>query len=265
MKPILRHPVRLAVAGGLFSILAVGVALWAFGAAEVEGDLDFPLIAQHPHDRQAYTQGLLYHDGQLYESTGLYGRSSLRRVELTTGRVLQRRDLPRQLFGEGLVLVGERLIQLTWRAGVAIVYDRESFEPQTAFRYPTQGWGLTFDGRHLVMSDGSARLYFRDPTTFAVVRTVTVTDDIERPVAALNELEYIDGEVWANIYRSFDIVRIDPATGKVVARHDFRPLLKAEDRYGGEDVLNGIAFDPATRRLFLTGKLYAFVYVLQLP
>lgn len=221
------------------------------------------IIATLPHDPNAYTQGLLLHQDWFYESTGQYGHSSLRRVEPGTGKVLQKINLPATLFGEGLALVDDRLIQLTWRSGQAFVYDLTSFELLQEFRYDTEGWGLTYDGTELIMSDGSHLLYFRDPHSFALLRTLPVFDK-GQPVRYLNELEYIRGEVWANVYRSPDIVRIDPGTGQVIDRLRFPELPRPDERNGHEDVLNGIAYDASDNRLYITGKLYSYVYELNL-
>ncbi len=242
-------------------LVAGGLSAWLLTASG--DDARYRIVRKIPHDPRAYTQGLLYYDGWLYESTGLYGESSLRRLDPADGTVRQLRPLPTEVFGEGLALVGERLIQLTWRAGRAFVFDRESFTPHGEFGYNTEGWGLTHDGRELIMSDGSARLYFRDPDTFRLLRTVTVTE-AGRPVARLNELEFIDGEIWANIYLTSDIVRIDPSTGAVLERLDFSDLPLPEDRHGNEDVLNGIAYDAEGDRLFITGKRYAYLYQIEL-
>lgn len=242
-------------------LVTSGLSAWLLTASG--DDARYRIVRKIPHDPRAYTQGLLYHNGWLYESTGLYGESSLRRLDPADGTVLQLRPLPTEVFGEGLALVGERLIQLTWRAGRAFVFDRASFAPRGEFGYHTEGWGLTHDGRELIMSDGSARLYFRDPDTFRLLRTVTVTE-AGRPVARLNELEFIDGEIWANIYLTSDIVRIDPTTGTVLERLDFSDLPLPEDRHGNEDVLNGIAYDAEGDRLFITGKRYAYLYQIEL-
>ncbi len=215
----------------------------------------YRVVASYPHDRAAFTQGLVYHNGELYESTGLYGQSSLRRVKLETGEVVQRLNLDARYFAEGLALVGERLIQLTWRERTGFVYDRASFASLAEWSYPTEGWGLTYDGTHLVMSDGSAMLRFLDPHTFAVRREVTVTT-YGRPVTMLNELEYINGEVWANVWQTDLVVRINPLSGAVTGVIDFSGLLSEEDRTEPVDVLNGIAYDADDDRLFVTGKLW---------
>ena len=213
----------------------------------------YRVLNTYPHDPQAFTQGLVYQDDIFYEGTGLYGRSSLRKVTVETGAILQLYQLPDAYFGEGIALWGDKVYQLTWRSQVAFVYDKDTFTPQTTFSYPTEGWGLTQDGRRLIMSDGSAYLYFRDPDTFAELGRVEVRDD-KGPVARLNELEYIDGEVFANIWVSDRIARIYPETGRVVGWIDLTGLLPPADRTPTTDVLNGIAYDDDSDRLFVTGK-----------
>ena len=217
-----------------------------------------------PHDPDAYTQGLLYDSGFLYESTGHYGQSSLRKVELETGAVVQLHQLDDRFFGEGLALFGNRLLQLTWRAHKGFAYRLNSFEPLAEFAYPTEGWGLTCDGELLVMSDGSATLYFRDPFTFAEVSRVAVVAQ-GRPVPQLNELEWVAGEVFANIWQTDTIARIDPATGQVAGWIDLTGLLSDADRRGSNaEVLNGIAYDPEGERLFVTGKWWPKLYQIEL-
>ena len=221
--------------------------------------LDFTVVASYPHDRHAYTQGLVYAAGALYESTGLYGRSTLRRVNLESGRPELVRELAPHLFGEGLTAFGDRLIQLTWRAGTALVYSRDDLRRAGELRYPTQGWGLTHDGRHLIMSDGSATLYFRDPVTFAELRRVEVRDD-GGPVRLLNELEHVGGQVYANVYGSPLILRIDPRSGRVTGRVDLSPLVAESRATPGADVLNGIAYVPGSGRFLVTGKRWSRLY-----
>ncbi len=222
----------------------------------------YAIIRAYPHDPAAFTQGLVYADGVLYESTGLYGRSSLRRVALETGEVLQQRDLPAEYFGEGLALFDGRLIQLTWQNNIGFVYDAASFALQQTWTYPTEGWGLTHDGTHLIMSDGSATLRFLDPRTFQAQREVLVTDG-GRPVGWLNELEYVNGEVFANVWQTDWIARIDPQTGRVLGWIDLSGLLAPEERQGA-DVLNGIAYDAQNGRLFVTGKLWPKLFEITL-
>lgn len=267
-RPLRPTPIKPPLPGLWLALLLLALLLPDATPAQARGVQDdqrngYTIIARIPHDPAAFTQGFLFHDGVFYESTGLYGRSSLRRLDPDTGEVLQRRDLPVNLFGEGLALVGERLIQLTWKAGRALVWDRDSFELLNEFHYATEGWGLTFDGERLIMTDGSANLYFRDPDSFRLLGTRQVTEN-GRPVARLNELEYIHGEIWANIWMTDDIVRIDPDSGEVLARLDFSDLLSPADRHGNEDVLNGIAYDTEGERLFITGKRYGYIYHIEL-
>ncbi len=213
----------------------------------------FEVVQSWPHDPQAFTQGLVYRNGRLYEGTGVNGRSSLREVELATGAVLRRHDLPEQYFGEGLAFFGGRLFQLTWRSHVGFIYDAATFQPTGQFSYTGEGWGLTDDGTSLILSDGTSTLRFLEPTTFAVQRMVKVTDN-GREVSRLNELEYVNGEVYANVWMKDLIARIDPATGNVKGWIDLTGLLAPDERTGGEDVLNGIAYDAANDRLLVTGK-----------
>lgn len=212
------------------------------------------VVRSYPHARDAFTQGLLWHEGGLYESTGQYGSSSLRRVELESGEVRERRDLERYVFAEGLALAGQRLYQLSWMEGEARVWTVPGLEPVRTFEYEGEGWGLCFDGTDLVMSDGSDRLFFRDPETFEVRRSVRVRARGE-PLDQLNELECVGGVVWANVWQTDRIVRIEPRTGRVTGIVDARGLLEPEERVGA-DVLNGIAWIPERERFVITGKLW---------
>ena len=223
----------------------------------------YEIVNVYPHDPAAFTQGLLFDEGQLYESTGLYGGSSIRRVDLTTGAVLSMTTIPAEYFGEGISIVNDTLYQLTWQEQTGFVYDKKSFALEGRFTYPTEGWGMTFDGEHLIMSDGTARLYFWDPATLATVGTVDVYDD-KGPVVRLNELEFIQGEIFANIWQTDLIARIDPATGAVVGWIDLTGLLPAADRTPTTDVLNGIAYLPAGDRLFVTGKNWPKLFEIRL-
>jgi glutaminyl-peptide cyclotransferase len=215
-----------------------------------------------PHDRGAFTQGLLFYEGKLYESTGLLGESTVRRVDPDSGTVEAKVALDPQLFGEGLARVGGRLVQLTWQNGRALFWNLASLKKEREVAYEGEGWGLCFDGRRLVMSDGSERLVFRDPETFAKLGEVTVRR-AGAPVRRLNELECIDGVVYANIWQDTHLVRIDPASGEVTAWIDASNLLSGEDRIGA-DVLNGIAAVPGTRHLLLTGKLWPRAFEVEL-
>lgn len=220
--------------------------------APVEG---YKIIHTYPHDPNAFTQGLFYLDGFLYESTGLNGRSSVRMVDLKTGKVLQHYDLPKQYFGEGLTDWGSTLVQLTWLKHTGFVYDRFSLRLLRTFHYPWQGWGLTHDKTSLIMSDGSPTLRFLDPNTFRETRSITVKDD-GKPIRNLNELEYIHGEIYANIWNSNRIAIISPKTGKVLTWIDLSGLKPPDTTNDPNAVLNGIAYDAKQNRLFVTGKLW---------
>lgn len=225
--------------------------------------LNFEVVASYPHNRSSFTQGLLWHDGYLYEGTGLEGQSTLNRVDLTSGKILQRTRLDDNLFGEGLALVGDRLFQLTWKTRRGFVYDRETFKPLGQFAYDTEGWGLTYDGKNLVRSDGSDTLSFHDTKTFKLAYKIKVTFD-GQPLRDINELEYIDDAIWANIWQTDRIVVIDPKTGKVNSYLDLPGLLPASLRNGSEDVLNGIAYDAEHKRIFVTGKFWPRLYEIRL-
>lgn len=217
-------------------------------------DCSYDVLAVFPHDPSAFTQGLLYEEGRLYESTGLVGESSLRRVNLETGTVEHHIDVAPPNFAEGLARVGDRLIQLTWQNNVAFIYDFNTFALLGSVEYTGEGWGLTYDGTHLIRSDGSATLYFHDPTTFTVEKTITVRDADGTAVYRLNELEYVRGEILANVWQTDRIAIIQPDTGRVRGWIDLRGLLPVTDRTFNTDVLNGIAYDPEGDRLFVTGK-----------
>ncbi len=236
---------------------AVGFA--AKLSAPVEG---YRMVHAYPHDSSAFTQGLVMVDGMLYEGTGLHGRSSVRAVDLATGRVLQSVKVPDKYFGEGLTDWGGTLIELTWLAHRGFVYDRFSMRAVKTFKYKGEGWGLTHDGKNLIMSDGTPVLRFLDPLTFKVVRTLAVSDG-GKPVKELNELEYIHGEIYANVWQTDRIARISPATGEVIAWIDLSGLLGSEPR-DGNAVLNGIAYDQKNDRLFVTGKLWPKLFEIKL-
>jgi glutamine cyclotransferase len=221
----------------------------------------YTVVGSWPHDPNAFTQGLIYLDGVFYESTGLNGASSVRRVDPQTGNVLQRRDLSPAYFGEGLTEFGGKLYQLTWLSQTCFVYDRATFTPLGQFSYEGEGWGITHDGRSLIMSDGTDEIRFLDPETFAERRRIRVRAN-GVPVVRLNELEYIKGQIYANVWLTDEIVRIDPWSGWVTGRIDLTGLLPPGT--GHVDVLNGIAYDAATDRLFLTGKLWPRVFEVRL-
>jgi glutamine cyclotransferase len=219
----------------------------------------YQIVNTFPHDTGAYTQGLQFVDGQFYESTGRHGSSSLRRVEIETGAVLQQHDVAEEFFAEGLAVVGDQVHQLTWQEGVAFLYDRDTFAEVARFDVDTEGWGLTYDGKRLIMSDGSDTLYLRDPQTFEETGRIAVRY-LGQPLTRLNELEYIDGEVWANVYQSDYIVRINLETGQVVGVIDLGGLLQNVPVTEPVDVLNGIAWDAENDRLFVTGKWWPAVF-----
>ena len=222
----------------------------------------YSVVRSYPHDPTAFTQGLQYLDGFLYEGTGQNGQSSIRRVRLETGEVLQHRPLPEQHFGEGIVVFNDELIQLTWQSELAFVYDRATFAPKRTFRYDGEGWGLTSDGRNLLMSDGSDRLRVLEPATFRERGRIAVTAG-GVPVPNLNELEYVKGEIFANVWQTEYVARIDPANGKVTGWIDLRGLLPPRDR-ATVDVLNGIAYDAAGDRLFVTGKWWPRLFEIRI-
>ena len=221
----------------------------------------YEIVKTYPHDPKAFTQGLVYHNGFLYEGTGGSRArgdnffSSLRKVELETGKVLQKSDLATEYFGEGIAILDNKIYQLTWREKTAFVYDLNDFKLLKQFTYAGEGWGLTNDATNLLMSDGTHIIRVINPETFETVRTITVFDEKNRPLMQLNELEYIKGEIWANIWQEGDIVRIDPNTGKLLGRIDLTKLADEQmDSSREADVLNGIAYDQASDRLFITGK-----------
>jgi glutamine cyclotransferase len=244
---------------GLGASFVIGVSPSASASPVVE-----PLIVQrYPHDPAAFTEGLLLHDGELFESTGLLGASSLRRVALVSGEVQDRVTLPDSEFGEGLALASERLIQLTWQNGVAHVYDATTLRAVEDFAYSGEGWGLCHDGKRLIMSDGSDRLFFRDPLTFELQGSVSVRDE-GNAVRNLNELECVGGDVFANVWLTDVIVRISAASGEVLTTVDAAALRTANGGQGGE-VLNGIAFDRASGHFLLTGKYWPSLFEVELP
>jgi glutamine cyclotransferase len=222
---------------------------------------DARVVQTFPHDSGAYTQGLAIADGQLYEGTGWLGESNLRRVDMASGSVLQQVDLPRDVFGEGIAVVGNRIVQLSWRNQTGYVYDRDSFSRLGTFGYPMEGWGLTYDGTRLIFSDGSDMLRFIDPETFAEIGQVRVSAG-GRPVFMLNELEYISGAIYANVWQTDRIAIIDPSTGNVCSWIDLTGL-NAAPRSSRDDVLNGIAYDADSGRVFVTGKRWPTLFEIE--
>ena len=219
----------------------------------------YEIVNTYPHDPAAFTQGLIFHNGFLYEGTG--GKdgdpfySALRKVELKTGKVLQKFDLSRDYFGEGVTILGDKIYQITWREGTAFVYDVNDFKLLREFRYPGQGWGLTHDGTNLIMSDGTHVIRYINPENFQTIRTISVFDERGRPQMNLNELELIKGEIWANVWEDETILRIDPANGKILGKINLEKLARDQMKSSPDaDVLNGIAYDSEGDRVFVTGK-----------
>jgi glutamine cyclotransferase len=227
--------------------------------------MQYRIVAKYPHPPGSFTQGLVFENGYLYESTGRYGLSRLRKIRLETGEILQEFPLAPNVFGEGITIYKDRIIQLTWQSQIGFVYDKKSFWLLRSFRYPArmEGWGITTDGEQLIMSDGSNRLYFLDPESFRVKRRLEVVDD-ERPVRNINELEYIEGIIYANIWQSPLIIKINPRSGQVTARINFSDIVPKEYRGHTDYVLNGIAYDPEGKRLFITGKMWPYVFEVEI-
>jgi glutamine cyclotransferase len=239
------------------------VAAWFAPAAAAVPEYTAEVRRTYPHDAGAFTEGLLYHDGYLYESTGLAGQSSIRKVWLATGEVVQQRDIDPQYFGEGIVIWHDRLIELTWKSHIGFVYDLASLRLRSNFHYAGEGWALTQDGRRLIMSDGTSDLRFLDPDSLHETGRIHVTCN-GRPIRNINELEWIKGEVYANVWLTNTIIRIDPATGAVVGLIDLSDLPDVTAAHPADNVPNGIAYDPAADRLLITGKLWKWVYQVRL-
>ena len=239
----------------------LSLLLIACGEAPLK-EYSLEVVAEYPHDVESYTQGLFFHDGQLYESTGLRGKSTFRKVDLLTGEALEKMSFDKKYFVEGSVVMGDNLYILTWESRVAFIYDANTLEYKSSWKYPREGWGITTDGKQLIASDGSATLYFMDEN-FALQRRLIVKYE-DRPVRWLNELEYINGKIWANVYTTDEIVIINPKDGRVEGLIDCRGLLAKEKRIPMTDVLNGIAYNPADGKIYLTGKNWPELYEIRL-
>jgi glutaminyl-peptide cyclotransferase len=259
-----RIPRRLALT---FLIVALAQTLLVQSSgAEIKKNTPqytFKIVRTFPHDSNAFTQGLEYHDGFLYESTGLEGRSSLRKVRLETGDVLQHIDLPSKYFAEGITIFKDQIVQLTWQSHAGFVYDLSDFRLLRQFSYPGEGWGLANDGREIFMSDGTSQLRVLDPTSLEEKRRFTVHDG-NKPIHELNELEWVEGEIFANIWQTDRIARISPKTGEVLGWIDLAGLLSPIYQLPQGAVLNGIAYDPEHKRLFVTGKLWPKIFEIQI-
>lgn len=245
----------------VFTIILMSLLVLSCADAQVK-EYSLEVVAEYPHDTESYTQGLFFHDGQMYESTGLHGRSTFRKVDMQTGQALKRLDFDNKYFVEGSVMWKGNLYILTWETKLAFVYDAETLEYKSTWKYPREGWGITTDGKQLIASDGSTYLYFMDEN-FALDRKVRVTIE-DRPVRLLNELEYIDGKIWANVYTSDEIVIINPKDGRIQGIVDCRGLLPKQLRTPTTDVLNGIAYNPADGKIYLTGKNWPKLYEVRL-
>jgi len=257
-----QHLAGILIAAAVLALTAITLVLLDDGLVRPKPrNYTYTIVNVYPHDTSAFTQGLIFENGVLYESTGLYSHSTLRRVELETGEILQLHSLPDQFFGEGITIFDDKIIQLTWLSNRGFVYDKYSFDLLREFNYPTQGWGITHDGSRLIMSDGTATLYFLNPETLERIGQVEVHDT--GPVAMLNELEYIQGEVYANIWQEEKIAIINPHTGKVRAWIDLSGIGDLENQ-STIDVLNGIAYDAKADRLFVTGKMWSQLFEIKL-
>jgi glutaminyl-peptide cyclotransferase len=242
---------------------ALAIFLAAVTAGAQTPQYGYKVIHAYPHDPDAFTQGLEYRAGFLYEGTGLKGRSSLRKEKLETGQVLQEIELDPQYFGEGITVINQQILELTWQSEAGFVYDQSNFRRLRTFNYPGEGWGLTNDGQNIYMSDGTAQIRIWDPLTLQEKRRITVHDG-GQPVLNLNELEWVRGEIYANVWQTDRIVRISPADGRVVGWIDLAGILSPADRTNQVDVLNGIAYDVLGNRLFVTGKLWPRLFEIQL-
>ena len=256
-------PTRTRMPASPTPVPSATVAVVAPENAGTPTTYSYEIVHIYPHDSNAFTQGLVYEDGNFYEGTGWWGKSNLRQVDIETGEVLQQVDLPESYFGEGITTWQDRIIQITWRSNVAFVYDKESFEQIGQFNYETEGWGITHDGSKLIMSDGTNILTFRDPDSFEPIGQVAVMDG-NTPITQLNELEYVNGEVWANVWQTDRIVRIAPDSGEVVGWIELAGIYPNDDPNNPDDVLNGIAYDSVHDRLFVTGKLWGQLFEIRL-
>lgn len=242
-------------------ILTSLILLFSCADAKVK-EYSLEVVAEYPHDTEAYTQGLFFHDGQLYESTGLKGKSTFRKVDPATGKALEKMNFDKKYFIEGSVIWNDNLYILTWESRMAFIYDARTLEYKSSWKYPREGWGITTDGKYLIASDGTANLYFMNEN-FAQMKKILVTIE-GRPVRFLNELEYIDGKIWANVYTSDEIVIINPKDGKIEGVIDCRGLLPASLRTSSTDVLNGIAYNEKDGKIYLTGKNWPRMYEIKI-
>ncbi len=263
-KPVTGRHHRLCSILGLLTALVVGIFVsGCVPTSQPDTIYTYRIVNTYPHNSNAFTEGLLFDNGYLYESTGRYGSSSLRKVDLTTGDVVQVRNLPAAYFGEGITVYDDNIIQLTWQSRTGFVYNEDSFNLLRQFTYPTEGWGLTYDGGRLIMSDGTSILHFLNPETLQSIGEIEVRDN-DKPVKNLNELEYVNGKVYANVWKTDRIAIIEPDDGRVTGWIDLSGLLQTQAFSGHVDILNGIAYDSQEDRLFVTGKLWPFLFEIKL-
>lgn len=258
--------IRMSWYNSLYALF-IAAFLVQLGSCDLENSsfapvYDFCIVEEYPHDPKAFTQGLVYEKGQLYEGTGLYGRSSLREVDLESGEVLKLVTLPSWLFGEGITIWDNKLIQLTWQSGIGLVYNKSTMNKLDEFTYTTEGWGITSDGKKLIMSDGTDTLFFLDPNSFQKIGELKVRDD-SHPIFGLNELELVRGEIYANVWPTSKIAVISLQTGKILAWIDFESKIR-EWNWKNVDVLNGIAYDNERDRIFITGKLWPKLFEIRI-
>ncbi len=262
-KPLSKRAwwIALPTVGGLLLIVVVSLAMSSDDRIPIQSAT---VVASYPHDAGAFTQGLVIDQGTLFEGTGQYGQSTLRRVDLETGRVEKSMSLASDYFGEGITLMGEQIFQLTWKEGVCFLYDKQTLAPTGTLRYVGDGWGLTNDGQHLYLSDGSSNIHVLDPKNLKRIRRIRVKQG-RRAIDQLNELEFVEGEIYANIWHSDQIARIDPISGDVLGWIDCSQVYPVSSRQDREQVLNGIAYDSVAKRLFITGKNWPRLFEIQVP
>lgn len=251
------------VSTSLLSLIVLGFLGWNTVSAKKLPVWKGKIVATYPHDPNAYTQGLIIHEGQMYEGTGQYGNSNLRKVDLKTGTVQESLALDQQYFGEGITIFDDQIFQITWKNNLCFVYDLKTFKYKKFFRYRHEGWGLTNNGKELILSDGTSDIRFLDPETFKEKRTITAREGKQR-VKNLNELEYIDNEIWANLWYDDRIVRISPENGQVLGYIDLSTIYPPRERQDREKVMNGIAQDPETKKIYITGKNWPKLFEIEL-
>ncbi len=248
----------------LLAVFFAVLLIVAYSKTEPEKTYSIKVLNTFPHDKEAFTQGLVFDNGYLYESTGLHGRSSIRKVEIRTGKVLKKTVIPKKFFGEGITIFNNKIYQLTWRAKTGFIYDKESLENIGSFNYQTQGWGITHDDKNLILSDGSSNLYFLDPDSFETVKVLSVKTKEGKDIKFLNELEYIDGKIFSNVWQTNQVLIIDPENGIIENILDLSNLKKKIPGSKKIDVFNGIAYNPNSKTFYFTGKLWPKLFEVKL-